>query len=249
MPSVKCGKKGGGGLSNTFDQPCRLGRGQEWLFALTLLQPAAVCIAAITYPWASPLTLLHDPFKISESLSPLHPFMGALSSFGAVMFFCSSAIALFGAMFATAPNERRFLIYAGLYSSFLATDDLFGLHESVFLEYSIKENYVKIAYLIGQFVYILAFYKVILKLNYSLLVGALLLFVTSMVLDSPLVLFIQNAILNAPLSLDARELSEDLPKLAGTVLWLWFHMLAARKIVANGLARGSVSAGQQGHPE
>lgn len=236
-------------MSNTFNQPYGPGARQEWLFALTLVQPAAVGIVATTYPWASPLTLLHDPFKISESLSPLHPFMGALSSFGAIMFFCSSAIALFGAMFATTPNERRFLIFAGLYSSFLATDDLFGLHESVFLEFSIKENYVKIAYFLGQLVYILAFYKIILRLNYSLLVGALLLFAASVVLDSPLVLVIQKTILNAPLSLAGRELWEDLPKLAGTVLWLWFHMLAARKIVAEGLARNSLSADRQGHPE
>ena len=239
----------GWGLSNRFNQDYgRRGR-QEWLFALMLLQPAAVSIMATTYPWAGPLTLLQDPFKISETVSPLHPLMGALSSFGAMMFFCSSAIALFGAMFATKRSDRRFLIYAGIYSSFLGTDDLFGLHENVLFEFSIKENYVKLAYFVAQVVYILAFYKVILKLNYLPLLGALLLFAASMVLDSPVVLVIQNVILNAPVSPATRELSEDLPKLVGTVLWLWFHMQAAAKIVAEWRPQNSDSASQQGEPE
>lgn len=225
------------------------GTRHEWLFALTLLQPAAVVVLATTYSWASPMTLLHDPFKISETVNPLHPLMGALSSFGAIMFFCSSAIALFGATLATDRSSRIFLIYAGLYSSFLATDDFFGLHDSVFLEFSIREAYVKLAFAAGQIVYLVAFYKILKRLNYLLLASSILLFAISLAFDSRLMLVIQDVLFGSPLSLAEKEAWEDIPKLAGTVLWLWFHMLAARKIVAEGRPRSSLRPGQQAHPE
>ena len=211
------------------------GTRHEWLFALTLLLPAAVVVLATTYAWASPLTLLHDPYKISQTVNPLHPLMGAVSSFGAIMFFCSSAIALFGATLAPDRSSRLFLVYAGLYSSLLATDDFFGLHDSVFLELSIREGYFKLIFVAGLVVYLVAFYKILKRLNYLLFAGALLLFAFSLAFDSRLMVVIQDILFGSPLSLAEKEAWEDIPKLAGTVLWLWFHMLATKKIVAEGM--------------
>ena len=247
-PPAAHGKKRSA-LKNKCSQQYAPGTRQEWLFALILLQPAVVGAIATTYPWASPLTLFHDPFKISETFSPLHPLMGALSSFGAIMFFCSSSVALFSATLTTDRSGRFFLIYAGLYSSFLATDDLFGLHDVVLLEYSIRENYVKLVHIMAQFVYIVAFHKVLRRLNYFLLAASLLLFAISLAFDSGLMLVIQNVKLSSPLSSASQEAWEDLPKLAGTILWLWFHMLAARKLVVEGHLQSSLGPGQDGHPE
>ena len=231
-----------GRMSNRPHVP---GTRQHWLFALTFLLPAAVAVFATTYPWASPTTLLSDPFKISESVNPLHPMMGALSSFGAIMFFCSSAIALFGATLAADRSGRHFLIYAGLFSSMLGIDDFFGLHDRVFPEFSVDETYVELVYVVGQLVYIVAFRKVLLRLNYIPLAAALLLFAISLALDSRLMIVIQD-VLGSQLSQAAAEAWEDLPKLAGTVLWLWFHMQAARNIVAYGRPRDSLGQGEQG---
>lgn len=228
------------------ERPHVPGTRQYWLFALIFLLPAAVAAFAATYAWASPMTLLSDPFKISESLNPLHPMMGALSSFGAIMFFCSSAVALFGATLATERSGRHFLIYAGLFSSLLGIDDFFGLHDRVFPEFSIDETYVELLYVVGQLVYIIAFREVLLRLNYILLAAALLLLAISLALDSRLMFVIQDA-LGSPLSQAAAEAWEDLPKLAGTVLWLWFHMQAAKDIVADGRLQDSVGHGRQGN--
>lgn len=249
LANASCQTETRSALSNSYDQPDAIGARQDWLFALIILQPAVVAVLATTYPWASPLTLLHDPFKISESHSPLHPLMGVLSSFGAIMLFCSSAIALFSATLATDRSSRRFLIYAGLYSSFLATDDFFGLHDRVLLEFSIRERYIELVYVLGQIIYIVAFYKILRRLNYFLLAASLMLFAISLAFDSRIMLIIQDVLFGSPLSPAAEEAWEDLPKLAGTVLWLWFHMLAARAIVGEGRQRSSLGPSHHGHPE
>jgi diacylglycerol kinase len=178
--------------------------------------------------------------------------MGALSNFGVIMLFSSASIALFSATLASDRAGRSFLIYAGLFSSLLATDDLFGLHDRVFFELFVGElapgeieRNVKLAYLAAQVVYLVAFYKVIRRLNYLLLAGSLLLFFISNALDTRFVAVLV-AILGSPLSESAQQAWEDLPKLAGTVFWLWFHMLAARKIVSEGWSQRLLPPGQQG---
>ena len=213
---------------------------QSWVLGLILLLPGIVAVLATTYSWASPLTLLHDPFRISEFQSPLHPLMGALSSFGAIMLYCTSAIALFSAAITSDHTCRKFLIYAGLLSSCLGTDDLFGFHDRVFREIFVREAFVKAFFMVAQIVYIVAFWRVLKKLNYTILVGALSLFATSMFLDSH---FLHSLKFYSALSLSPgmADAWEDLPKLAGTVLWLWFHMLAARQIITEGQSKGSAA--------
>ena len=220
------------------------GSRQKWLFGLIFLFPAVVGVLASTYPWSGWLTLLHDPFKISQTVSPLHPLMGSLNILGAAMFFCSSAVALFGATLVLDTSSRRFLIYAGLFSSLLAVDDMFGLHDRVFIEFSVMERFSKLFYVAGQIVYIVAFYKVLRKLNYFVLSGALLLFAVSLALDNPLIRTLQDTTFGPPLTSGAHAAWEDMPKLAGTVLWLWFHMLAARKFVVESCPRTVPCPGQ-----
>jgi hypothetical protein len=159
--------------------------------------------------------------------------MGALSSVGAITLYCTSAIALFSATLAVDRSARNFLIYAGILSSWLATDDFFGFHDRVLQEYHIRESFVKAALILAQVVYIVAFRKIIRRLNYPILAVALVLFAASVALDSH---FIQrfNILSGLLLSPAVAAAWEDFPKLAGTVLWLWFHMLAARDINAAG---------------
>jgi hypothetical protein len=212
-----------------------------WPFTLLFAMPVALGALAVTYPWAAPHTLLNDPYEISYD-GPLHPLMGSLSTMGGYLLLGTAAITLFGATLTRHTFARWFLIAAGLYSSLLSNDELFGLHDVILPhDLLIRERYAKLFYMLAQFLYLGIFYKLILLLRYKVLLASLLAFAVSWGFDSPNVLPLIQMIAErfayeVPTGSSIEVGWEDIPKLIGIVLWLCFHALSTRTIIANSLA-------------
>lgn len=208
---------------------------KSWRFALIVIAPLVIAALALGQPWADPVTLLSDPFDLSHQ-GPLHPLMGSLSTLGVTLFLYAAAVTLFGATLVNGRAAIVFLLSAGLLSSLLAHDDLFGLHEVIIFEHALDERAAKFGYLGAVFLYLMLSWRVILRLNFLVLGASFACFAASWGLDSPNILPILQAI-GEPIGL-GREASssalyfwEDGSKLAGAALWLWFHVSATGSIV------------------
>lgn len=211
-----------------------------WRFALIATVPLAVAILALRQPWADPASLLSDPFDLSQR-GPLHPLMGSLSTIGASLFLYAAAVTLFGA---TLVNDRAwlaFLVSAGLLSSFLAHDDLFGLHEIVAYQSGLHERHFKVAYVVAVMAYLAVSWPVILRSRFVILGASLAFFAASWAFDSPNLLPVMQRVGGLfGLGLAETEASlyawEDGCKLIGAVLWLWFHVGTTGRLIRTSVA-------------
>ena len=143
----------------------------------------------------------------------VHPLMGLLSNIG-VLFWCVSATAcFFGYMILRKRDGQeeiaQFLLASGLVTSVLLLDDLFLFHEALFPEYvNIAEKEVYCFYGIFVGLYLVIFYRTILKTEYLLLLLAIAFFSLSIFVD-----FLRDGLL------PWQYLLEDAPKLFGIVTW------------------------------
>ena len=155
--------------------------------------------------------MTRDPAQITGS----HPFTGLLSNLG-ILFWCSSAaICFFCAAIIRKDskdhNYASFLFSSGLITSLLLIDDLFMFHDFVLPTYfHMHESSFYIVYLVLIVVFLLAFRRIILGTNYSILCLALIFFVISMMFDF------------APVRLLGHWVFEDGCKFFGIVTWMYY---------------------------
>ena len=160
--------------------------------------------------------LAKDP---SEVMS-FPPYIGMLSNWGVVLWIAAAAICLFSAVLLRQRNgsSATFIFFAvsGAFSLVLGIDDLFLLHDRLLPNLlDISENYFYFLYLLGFLVYLLWFFRQIIKYDYLFFGAALLLFLMSRRVFVTLPFF------------DQFMTTGDMLKYFGIVFWLAFFYRTA----------------------
>ena len=143
-----------------------------------------------------------------------HPFVGALSHIGIIFWCAALGICFFtAAVLRKAKLERlpMFFFVSGLFTTWLMLDDLFMFHEYVFPEsLGIPQDGILISYVVLMALYLVAYGRLLLNMEYSILLLACGFFAVSMITDI------------AMEQSDIQFLIEDGAKLFGIVTWLMF---------------------------
>ena len=194
-------------------------------FVITTVAAAALLgIVLLLHIWKDiPFgQLTKDPVALGKGTSA---YTGFLSQIGIFLWSGTASVCLFcGAVLPrTIVDSRfvRFLLVSGLFTLYLGLDDVFLLHELVYPQLGIAQNYVLAGYVIITLLYLFAFRKIILATRYRLLAVSLVFFAVSVVLD-----------VFMPFSF-ALTFFEDGAKLFGLVNWsAYFVRTAADAIVS-----------------
>ncbi len=143
-----------------------------------------------------------------------HPFVGMVSNIGIIFWCAALAICFFCSVIQFKkgdPRVGRFLLFSGLFTLLLMLDDFLMFHEFVFpYSLGIPQAAVIVGYLVLVSLYFLIFGKLILTMEYSILLLACGLFALSLATDMWM-----------PQS-ELQFLLEDGAKLFGIVTWLLF---------------------------
>lgn len=127
--------------------------------------------------------LTRDP----SAAAGMPPYTGLLSQIGIFFWGASSVICIFAATLVPPNKEKanfkRFLFFSGLFSLALWLDDAFLLHEEFLPLLGIPDITVYMAYATFMLLYLMKFYRIILRTRFILLGIALLLFSASIMVD------------------------------------------------------------------
>lgn len=128
--------------------------------------------------------LTADPIALADEL-PV--YSGFLSQVGILIWSAAASICFFCAKrlwHTRAERElKRFLVVSGAFTLWLALDDMFLLHETVFPLIGIPQNIVLGSYIILTLAYLFAFRRAIGETNFLLLAVSLSFFAVSVTLD------------------------------------------------------------------
>ena len=192
-----------------------------WVYAVAFFAPLIIISAAVMQPWVPVDTLFEDPLTVAQrSVNCCHFYYGAVSNLGVLVWWGTSAICLFSAMFlfnSQGPSEQfYFLCAAGLLTGLLTLDELYLLH--------------------SNFMQALGVPKVIIYGLYSSLCFALVLRFISLITDHDLIAYlIAGGLLALSVVIDnpywggspATILLEDAAKFCGISFWSAFHISAS----------------------
>ena len=191
------------------------------VYGLVLMAISGLLAVAWAQPWIPVEDLLRDPLAVAQLSSQCcHSYYGALSSLGVLLWSGTAAVCLFAGLLllnSQGPSEAaRFLGSAGLFSGFLAADDLFLLHDHVLPNYGVPEVAMYGLYGLLCIGYLLRFRVIIASQDMLafLLAGGFL--ATSIFVDQ---------VIHSDASI--RILVEDGSKLFGIGFWAAFHVAAA----------------------
>lgn len=176
-----------GGLPEARIAPEHRANGRARLLA-AVLAPALLVLAAVAaVAWfadVAPGRFTMDPAVLAGA----HPFLGAVSNLGVLVWTGGAAIALFAAQMlrrrAGQGERARFLLAAGLLTTWLMLDDLFMLHEWFFPDVlGVAQTLVLACYAALAGGFLLRFRGQIAQLDGLLLGLAIMFFGTSVLLD------------------------------------------------------------------
>lgn len=155
---------------------------------LTITIVSAVLLGAVVFLhfWKNiPVgKLTGDPIALAAGL-PV--YSGFLSQIGILLWSAAASICFFCGKILH-PNRvdkglNRFLIVSGVFTLWLALDDMFMLHETVLPHIGIPQNVVLGGYVVFTLAYLFAFRRTILETNFLPLVFSLCFFAVSVTLD------------------------------------------------------------------
>jgi hypothetical protein len=162
--------------------------------------------------------LLNDPAHTVKM-----PFyLGMLSNLGVMLWASAAACCFMGWAIARKKSQKApFLLASGIFTAWLALDDLWLFHESIFPDYlHIGEGYVYLIYFILAGAYLLYFMKDILSTRrFVILAVALSVFAISIVIDKMVAIS------------ELETLAEDGLKLFAVAFWLVYYSNTAVDIV------------------
>lgn len=192
-----------------------------WIWSVTLLTPMLVILGVALQPWVAAGDLLRDPLAVAE-MTPdcCKVYFGAVSNAGVLIWASAAAICLFAAaVLAVACNSYAapsFFFASGLFTGFLALDDLYLVHENVLPALGVPEPVTYGIYGFIGLLYLGFAWRQILANRYWLFVLAVALLGTSVAVD----LFFHS-------EHRARIITEDGAKLGGIFAWSAFLVVAA----------------------
>jgi hypothetical protein len=193
--------------------------------ALSLL--LAVAVAAGAHGIA-PSRFTLDPAVLTGS----HPLLGVVSNAGILLWAAAAAISLFSAALLGGGRRGgeagRFLLGAGVLTSWLALDDLFLFHEWLFpAVLGVPQTLVLATYVVVAALFLARFAALILRTERRLLAAALAFFAASLLIDQlPQAWFAWKYLV----------LIEDGCKLLGIVSWFGYFASAGARFLRD---RGS----------
>ena len=182
--------------------------------------PLSLSLAAIYQPYVDPRHFFLDPLTAAKFTSPENccsSYLGAISNFGVLMWAFAAAICSFSAYliysFKLAAKYFFFLLNSGIISFVLMLDDMFMAHEQIYPQLlGLKEEYLVLIYGLSILGYIIYSYRVILELDFLLLITSLIFFFLSVAID---IGYSGSAALLKPFR-------EDINKLLGISFWTAF---------------------------
>lgn len=194
-----------------------------WL--VSLLPPVVIMLAVAFQPWVPAGDLLRDPLAVAEMREDCcKVYFGAVSNLGILIWISGAAACLFGAAVLFARRQFShgglFLLSGGLFTGFLALDDMFLIHENVLPAFGVSQPVTYGAYGLLGLAYLAIGWRQIFANRFVLfgLAGGLL--ACSVMIDW--LIHDESA---------TRILLEDGAKLIGICAWTAFHALAAINLV------------------
>ncbi|MGI9413167.1 MAG: hypothetical protein ACR2PM_05835 [Hyphomicrobiales bacterium] len=222
--------------TGTFMEARTQGYERHWSIGFSIwfcaLVPPLLLMAAIAQqPWIDPGDLLRDTLAVAEMKTECcKVYYRAVSNLGIMTWIGGAAVCLFSAavlaMRSGRGTEVSFLVVAGLFTAFLAMDDLFLVHENVLPAFGVSEPVTYAAYGALGLAYLVFASESIVEHRYILFAAACGLLATSVLID-------WQVHTDHPL----RIVLEDGAKLTGIVCWTAFHLDAAWTLLKSELAK------------
>ena len=209
-----------------------------------LIPPTVIVVFGAFQPWVPFDQLTRDPIAAARICARSSPELavagqcakihfGLLSNIGVLLWSAAASVCLY-AFLQSVRTDRRdgsalFLAYAGIFSVMLMMDDFFLGHELIYPKIlGLKEEVVFVIYGILFILYIVLFYRLIARLEYSILVISIFFFGISVFFDVydkiDLFEFMKKIIVKDGLTY---RIGEDGAKLIGIWTWTVFHVRAA----------------------
>lgn len=176
----------------------------DWLIrAITLILPLLFLALVMMQPWYDRRLMFLDTITAAEFADMCcRPYYGFVSTSGIFLWIASAAICLFSAflLYAKRISDWRFgfALMAGLFTGWLAFDDAFLVHERVMPSFGVPQNAVLLSYLIAAAVYFYLNRRLMLRLDFWLLVMGVGCFAASLAVDivfhsvSPVFIFLED---------------------------------------------------------
>ena len=202
-----------------------------WVWFAALVPPVLLMVAIAYQPWIEPGDLLRDPLAVAEMKTECcKVYYGAVSNLGVMTWVGTAVACLFAAAVLAArtghTRDVSFLIAAGLFTGFLAMDDLFLVHENVLPAFGVSEPVTYAAYGMLGLAYLALAWRPISDSHYILFAVACCLLATSVLVDW-----------QVHSDHRLRIVLEDGAKLAGIFSWAAFHLAAAWGLLTDELAK------------
>jgi len=158
----------------------------RWLAAVFV--PAAGLLVLIAIGGATGYLNFRSLMADATTLGGLHPFSGAMSNLGVLLWWTAASICLFSAAIVRGRGDAGafgFLLSAGALTAYVALDDLFRIHETVAPRYArIPEEAIYAALGLAAGLHLVVYRRLIRGTDYRLLAAALVLLAASTVMDT-----------------------------------------------------------------
>lgn len=219
-----------------FSALTRKQNAHDWIIRFfTVLLPTLFLAAVVFQPWVDPKWMFLDPLTAAElSGDCCHSHFGFVSTAGIILWSATAAIGLFSALVLLLQGfARRIILFpllSGILTGWIALDDAFLLHETVFPSFGIPQNLTIASYIILAGVYFLVNWRFILKYDFWILALGAGTLALSIVVD---VIFHS---LNPYLIL-----LEDSAKFFGIFCWVSFHITTFAKLLSEAIPAKPVS--------
>jgi hypothetical protein len=205
-----------------------------WVYSLTF-GPGVLLLAAVWLQTRVPVSvLMKDPLAVvHETKTCCHFYYGLVSNLGIMIWTAGAAVSLFAALLlfcADRPkSEMLFFAAAAAFTTWLALDDLFMIHEDVLPQLGVPEAITYGLYGSAAAGYFLLSWRAILESRPMLMALALILLGSSVGID--VLVKSESA---------ARVFVEDGAKLLGILAWASFHVSAAVQIIGARMEGSSI---------
>ena len=200
----------------------------KYLLLYFYLPVFIVFLTAVVITKINPAIEPEHLFRDITALAEIPFYTGFVSQLGALLW-AASVTSCFLALFAIrkfnsgSPQCRRFLLHAGLFSTFLMLDDMFLFHEEIAPTYLLMgQKEVYLAYFLVALAFLYFNRHEILSSEYLLLVIALAAFGLSIFLDVIADNFFEE--IESSLFETYEAFSEDGLKFIGIATWLAFYL-------------------------
>ena len=193
-----------------------------WLYIPAIFLILIVTIASY-YLQSDIAVFFKDPLDITGG----HPFFGIMSNIGVIVWSFSVAICFFSYFLLKTSKKYHdvlgFIMFGGFISLVLLLDDLFMLHEIIYLRYfGVGEEIVFSFYGMMMFFYLVKFRKILVKTEFIFLLLAVFFFALSILADLIPKSLIPKSLIPKSL-IPWYLLFEDGPKFLGIVSWFGYQ--------------------------